>query len=152
VREGRGQLRVTSKRRLIRHDLVMAATGRGYNTMGSGIEAADSALGWDGHHGDEFQGPQSDVHPMRWAMWRIVSTWTRSPHEEGRPHSPETGSTTSRRRWTTHSYRPRVSQPEIGTVGLSDGKSARVLWDESTINKIKLQAAPSCQRQRREDW
>jgi glutathione reductase (NADPH) len=120
-------------------DLVMAATGRAPNTMGFGLRQLGVELGWNGHVAvDEFS--QSSVKSL-YAVGDVTDRVQLTPvaiHEAtafvetviaGKPTPVD------------HTFIPTAvfSQPEIGTVGLSEEK-AREMY--SNVDVYKSQFRP----------
>ena len=118
-------------------DLVMAATGRVPNTMGLGLQNAGVELGWDGRLAvDEFS--KSSVDNI-YAVGDVTHRVNLTPvaiHE-----ATAFAETLFNHRPTPvdHTFIPTAvfSQPEIGTVGLSEEK-AREMYRSIDIYKINF--------------
>jgi len=118
-------------------DLVMAATGRVPNTMGLGLQHAGVELGWDGRLVvDEFS--KSSVDNI-YAVGDVTHRVNLTPvaiHE-----ATAFAETLFNNRPTPvdHTFIPTAvfSQPEIGTVGMSEEK-AREMYRSVDIYKIRF--------------
>ena len=136
-REGQGY-RVRLKRGdLIAADRVMAATGRRPNTMGLGLEKVGVELGWDGRLVvDEFS--KSAVDNI-YAVGDVTHRMNLTPvaiHEATAFAETLFNDTPTP---VDHSFIPTAvfSQPEIGTVGLSEEK-ARNMYRRVDIYKAQF--------------
>ncbi len=136
-REGQGY-RVRLKRgNSIVADRVMAATGRRPNTMGLGLEKAGVELGWDGRLVvDEFS--KSAVDNI-YAVGDVTHRMNLTPvaiHEATAFAETLFNNTPTP---VDHSFIPTAvfSQPEIGTVGLSEEK-AREMYRVVDIYKAQF--------------
>ena len=136
-REGQGY-RVRLKRGgSIAADRVMAATGRRPNTMGLGLEKVGVELGWDGRLVvDEFS--KSAVDNI-YAVGDVTHRMNLTPvaiHEATAFAETLFNDTPTP---VDHSFIPTAvfSQPEIGTVGLSEEK-AREMYRKVDIYKAQF--------------
>jgi glutathione reductase (NADPH) len=118
-------------------DLVMAATGRAPNTMGFGLEAAGIELGWDGRIVvDEFSKSSVDgIYAVGDVTHRVNLTPVAIHEATAFAETVFNNKPTP----VDHTFIPTAvfSQPEIGTVGLSEEK-AREMYGMIDIYKISF--------------
>jgi glutathione reductase (NADPH) len=118
-------------------DLVMAATGRAPNTMGFGLEAAGIELAWDGRIVvDEFSKSSVDgIYAVGDVTHRVNLTPVAIHEATAFAETVFNNKPTP----VDHTFIPTAvfSQPEIGTVGLSEEK-AREMYGMIDIYKISF--------------